>query len=578
MQRVRLTWPSGPTVALGGILVLALTLRIWSNGHGLPLVYNPDELAHYVPTAVKFFQNGYDPQQYFNPPGLSYLLHVIFAAWFGGENGVTEAWATRPSDVYLVARYVSAVLGTLAVLLTYLAARRLFDRITGLFAAALLAVAFLPVFYSHQAVNDGPQLAPITLSLFGTAGILTRGNRIDYVLAGAGLGLASGTKYTAGIVILPLLAAGLSRFARPDERRRAAVGMGISAVAAAVGFVLTVPGIVFDTGGVLEDLRDLSPEGEPKLGQAEESGIRYYLWTMTWGLGWIPTLAALLGAVALARSDRRLALVLVPAPAAFILFMGLQDRYFGRWLLPILPIVCVLSAYGVLMLSRSLSQRAPRRALALTAVAALALTLEGLVHSVHSDLVLSRKSTHAVTRDWMVASIPPGALVVIEPNTLRATLDDRLSGPAEPFALELPPRWQELDLRRGLRQLVRTGRLSADELPNGRVPRRRISSERYATYLRPELIDEYVRSGACWVVAGSSQWGRAFAEPDEVPGAIEYYRALAQRGQVVYSALPYERAQDPEEFDFDWSSNYYPLRFDRPGPEINVYRLTGGRC
>ncbi len=272
-------------LALGGVLLLALILRLWGISHGLPIVYNPDEQSHFVPKAVAFFQSGYNPDYYFNPPGLSYLLHLVFAVWFGGESGVLDAWSSSPSDVYLVARYTSAILGTLAVLLTYLAARRLFDAKHGVFAAALLAVAFLPVFFGHQAVNDGAQLAPIALSLFGTAGILIRGRRIDYIVAGTGLGLACGTKYTAGIVLLPLLAAALWHVREPAARRRVAVGLCLAGLSAVAAFLLTVPGIVFDTSAVLGEMRQLSPEGEPKLGQAEQSGIRYYVWTLTWGLG-----------------------------------------------------------------------------------------------------------------------------------------------------------------------------------------------------------------------------------------------------------------------------------------------------
>ena len=53
----------------------------------------------------------------------------------------------------------------------------------------------------------------------GSAGILTRGRRIDYIVAGTGLGLAGGTKYTAGIVLLPLLAAAcrMSASRPPDD-------------------------------------------------------------------------------------------------------------------------------------------------------------------------------------------------------------------------------------------------------------------------------------------------------------------------------------------------------------------------
>ncbi len=64
------------------------------------------------------------------------------------------------------------LLGTIALWLLYLTGARLFSRPAGLLASAILAVAFLPVFYAHLAVNDVPTLAPLTLSLLGSAGVL----------------------------------------------------------------------------------------------------------------------------------------------------------------------------------------------------------------------------------------------------------------------------------------------------------------------------------------------------------------------------------------------------------------------
>jgi hypothetical protein len=31
-------------------------------------------------------------------------------------------------------------------------------------------------------------------------------------------------------------------------------------------------------------------------------------------------------------------------------------------------------------------------------------------------------------------------------------------------------------------------------------------------------------------------------------------------------------------FNFDWSYDYYPSAYVRPGPEITIYQLTGGSC
>ena len=65
----------------------------------------------------------------------------------------------------------------------------------------------------------------------------------------------------------------------------------------------------------------------------------------------MPALAALGGALTVWRTGARLGWLLVPAPLLFLAFMGLQGRYFGRWLLPIFPILCLLAAFFALQLA-----------------------------------------------------------------------------------------------------------------------------------------------------------------------------------------------------------------------------------
>ena len=61
----------------------------------------------------------------------------------------------------------------------------------------------------------------------------------------------------------------------------------------------------------------LSAEAQGKLGAPRKGGLVYYLWSLTWGLGWVPALAALAGAVAVWRSRApRLGWLLVPGAAA----------------------------------------------------------------------------------------------------------------------------------------------------------------------------------------------------------------------------------------------------------------------
>ena len=577
----RWAWPTLAIVLLGG-----LGLRLWGVSQGLPYAYNTDEIDHFVPHAVKMFTDGsLNPHYFANPPAFTYVLHYLFAIWYGGGAGARRALALHPAEVYTLARVAAALLGTAALWLLYATGARLLGRAAGLLAAAIEAVAFLPVFYAHLALNDVPTLAPLTLSLLGSAGVLAKGRKRDYLLAGVGLGLACASKYTAGVVLLPLLvAAGARSFGAasgvrdggPDtgaaNKRRVVVGLLAAGAVALAAFLLANPYAALDYHAFHAELvhqSTLSAEAQGKLGAPKDGGLAYYLWSLTWGLGWAPALAALGGAILVWRSNRRLGLLLVPSTVLFLLFMGLQGRYFGRWLLPIFPLVCLLAAF---FLVRAIEQTARLRRLPSAGRAALAGALvagvlaQGLIYSVHSGRVLSRTDTRTQTRNWMVANIPAGAKIVVEPIA-----PDEWAREVRPGTSTAgnPYRWPKYP---GLLPRVdAAGGLEAQPGPQ-------VGIESYETTLAPALVGYYEAHGYCWVISGSTQSGRAFADARAVPRALAYYDTLARRGDVVYRASPYVQGHGPVAFGFDWSFDYYPLAYSRPGPQMTIYKLRGGRC
>ena len=197
------------------------------------------------------------------------------------------------------------------------------------------------------------------------------------------------------------------------------------------------------------------------------------------------------------------------------------------------------------------------------AVVCAGVLAQGLVYSIHSGAVIARPDTRNLTRQWLFAHVPRRTRIVVEPF-----------GPTNDWADELegsragPRRWNKYP------SLV--SRINSRGALTSRT--HEIGIENYETTLSPALIGYYEANRYCWVVTGSIQSGRAYASPTEVPQAIAYYRALEREGEVVFRASPYSPGAKPVTFNFDWSFDYYPLAYHRPGPVMTVYRLHGGLC
>jgi len=561
-------------IALALLLLATLGLRLWGIKQGLPYSYNSDEARHYVPRAIAYFSHDYNPNYFLNPPAYSYLLNIVFELWFGSGDAVSRAYATDPTEVFVVARVVVAVLGTLSVWLTYLAGARFFNRTVGLVAAAIFGLAFLPIFYSHLALNDTPTLTPVALSLYGTAGVLRNGARRDYVLAGIGCGLAAATKYTGAITFVCLVAACLCDGLSGRTVLQSLWRLGLCIAAAAIAFVIANPYSLLDFSAFHQGVttqQALAAGSDPeKLGTTATSGTAFYLWTYTWGLGWVPSLAAVGGAIALL-VRRRLApaLVLIPAPIAFMIYMGDQQRFFGRWLMPTFPIVALLGAYGAVSFGRWLIAERRVPIAAVIPVTAILLLAQSVSTVLHSDRVLSRPDTRNLTRAWMVKHIPAGSKIVVEP-----VVSDNWGYDIGRVDTATPSgaRWKLWDT-----SLTDVDIHDHDRhLPPGQHAF--VGLDQYERSLRPELLTEYAKADYCWVVIGSLQAGRSFAQPKIAPQAIAYYAQLANDAKLVYHVTPFSTSKRAVPFSFDWSIDYYPGQYVRPGPEMSVYRLTIGRC
>ena len=137
-----------------------------------------------------------------------FLLKLI--AWLGPALGLVHG--PKPLDftleqVLLIARLLSAVLGSLTILVVYKIARRLFAETTALAAAAFFSLSFVHILYSRQIVLDVPMTFFYALTLYFCVRILEDGRWGAYLAAAVFAGLATATKYNAVFVVGSIFAA-----------------------------------------------------------------------------------------------------------------------------------------------------------------------------------------------------------------------------------------------------------------------------------------------------------------------------------------------------------------------------------
>jgi 4-amino-4-deoxy-L-arabinose transferase-like glycosyltransferase len=533
--------------ALGWILLGALALRLWSIKHGLPYVYNTDEEQHFVPHAVHMIGGGLNPHYFENPPALTYLLFAVFKLRFHagfpfGSSGFLHSFTHNPTAVFTSARVVVALLGTLGVGLMYWAGTRFYDRRVGLVSAVLMAVAFLPVFYSKQALNDAVTLVPLTVALVACLGVYEHARTWEWALAGAAIGVAVDVKYTAGAMVLVLAIAAVARLIEKRLTvRQLLSGGAVAAGCLVIAVIVLNPYALVDFSlfrhQVLSQAGTASSSG--KIGQSSQSGWIYYIWTLTWGLGWLPLLAALAGAVLALLKDRVRGLMLVAFPILLWLFLGGQARHFGRWYMPAYPALTILASYAAIRAVDALPAAwASRRRTVLVVGAGALLAAQGLWTSVRVDSVLAHPDTRTLARQWIERNVPANSGLVVEPAVFPADFL-KVGKPKQPYRLyPIKPPFQA-----------------------------------YEKHLSPAKLAAYRAGGYCYVLVASYQHDRGLNAGFKPARA--YYRALDAQSQLLGRFSPYRFGARPVKFNFDLSYNYLPRAYMRPGPLLELRRLNG---
>lgn len=462
--------PERFTVLAGGVLLLALLLRLVGLTWGFPHSFNVDE-SHVVylasQLAQRFAQSGsLDPQASSYGALPLYLLAASTAladqalAWL--KTLVAVPFDSAP--MLYIGRLLAALSSTATVGLSMALAGRLYrhpaneaaGRRAALWSGLLLAICLLPVREAHFGTVDSLLVALMMLVLLLGERLARRGAWRDYAWTGVTVALAMSVKIGAGLLAAPMLAAHLAQIRRPLNRPAhwklpqllvcglVAVGLWL----ALNPYALLNPAVYFDldrndsvrtqslvVAGALPVLYTAQFDGTPRFLYALTNWLRFGFGLPLTGL----SLAAVGGGfwrlwqarrrrpavekshgIAPTESERLPAwfadAYLLAWVLAYFVVAGGAYAKFIRYALPLAPPLCILGGRLLADLWAGWRPRAPKLSWQTIGGPVLALIIAGagLLHTLAYIQIYRQPDSRLQAVHWIRQHAPVGASILVE--------------------------------------------------------------------------------------------------------------------------------------------------------------------
>ncbi len=421
------------TILLSFLLLIALGLRLFGIGFDLPNLSHPDEDAVIMP-AINILKTGnWEPTRMEYGSFHIYLLTGVFATVYALEtrdgriNSVDELPlyergslpASYPyPEYFLAARIVSALLGTLFVLIIYMFGKRLGNKQQGLIAALIAAILPALVVNDHFATTDTALMFWVAVSLYLLIRVYDNWETDSlWAYAGAGFvcGLAVSTKYNGIVLAIPLFLVPILRVKTLDELLSFRVISGPLAMAA--GFLIGTPFALLNLPKFLHwfgySLRLYNAPGQ-------EINSPVWLWHLKYHLSSPHTPIILLSIFGFFISFRywgvkRAIIVNSFVIALWLAILGQTNAQTRMWL-PSAPLVILWSTLTVdITISKTKQFLTSRHKNSNWAYGImLLLIIPFLYYSIRYDLNFRAGDVRNLARQWIVENIPPGSKIAID--------------------------------------------------------------------------------------------------------------------------------------------------------------------
>jgi len=372
-----------------------------------------------------------------------WLRPLLPAGWSLTSDVLNGAGRVEFHHLAAVGRALTAWVDVATVLVVFLLGRRLFGAAVGLLAAALLALTVLHIQLAHYFTSD-PYLTFFTVAalwaMVGARQATDKARQKAFLLLAAALvGLAVGSKFTAVLLIFPLVWTVWSGGAR-----RWWLTMGASLVVTFVVFAVTNPFALLDHTCPVGDgfagscyLQGVATQNAMVRGQIDLAFTRQYTGTwpyvyfiemqLSWGMG---PLLGLLGFAGLGwavwRVVRRLggpawASCLRGEPLVILLlwvvpYFIITGSFFVKFMRYMQPVVPLLVLFGAAMLWqwRMSGDQRPSSGRRLVWVAVAAVMTTTALYALAFVAIYDQEHPWNAASVWVHTTLPPGILLLSE--------------------------------------------------------------------------------------------------------------------------------------------------------------------
>ena len=433
------------SVPWAGLLVcllfgIGLWLRISTVSFGLPDIFHPDESRKLNIMRGMIISGNLDPDYFRHPSFMLYSGALVGKGWSLLHQGAIPDIPTLAP----LARSVSAVFGSLSIIVLFLIGSLLYSNIAGLLAAAALTFSPLHVVCSRYVKEDACMIFFMLLTLYCILRcIYQKASPRLFLIAGFATGIATSIKYTgilsASFLVAPLLVwtvgklavkntlfASLIQEVRQYEITRWSFSKHLSliigaAVCITVGFLFITPYSIFNSERFIKDFlfegRHMSG-GHTGIISAVNYFWSYHLqMSLFTAFGSILTLIALccLGLFSF-RGDSKaliplLGFLLFYLPAEWVNAKPFPQA--ERYILPTIPFLA-LCLGGTFVWLGTLQQT---RFVAFVRSAFTMLLIVGMTQIMRASLIqhsMMMHDTRTQAKQWVEATIPSGASIVTD--------------------------------------------------------------------------------------------------------------------------------------------------------------------